>query len=59
SNRTNYQQPVTLVPDIKSITGDYLASKVREYTRIYPGKIMSSCFGVLLIASNPHRLTIC
>ena len=45
SNRTNYQQPVTLVPDIKSITGDYLASKVREYTRIYPGKIMSSSFG--------------
>jgi hypothetical protein len=30
--------------DVKKITGDYLASKVREYIRIYRGKIMSSSF---------------
>lgn len=28
--------------DVKDITGDYLASKVHEYTHLYPGKIMSS-----------------
>lgn len=37
--RTNHQQP-----DIKNITGDYIASKVRVYTRMYSCKIMSSSF---------------